>query len=78
MTNDDSMMTVFYILFIIFGIIGFLASVFNWEWYFGLSYKARRLSDLMGEKAYRVLNAIVCALAVYAAIYLLVNEGSAA
>lgn len=67
-------MTVFYILFIIFGIVGFLASVFNWKWYFNLSYKARRWSELMGEKGYRVLNAVICALAVYAAVYLLVKN----
>lgn len=73
MISDETMMTVFEILFIIVGIIGFLASIFNWEWYFSLSRKARFWSDLMGENKYRIFNAVVCALVVFWAISLLMK-----
>lgn len=48
------------IIFMIICVVGFLASLFDWEWYFRLSYKARFWDDLMGRKAYRVLNAVIC------------------
>lgn len=67
MISDETMMTVFEILFIIVGIIGFLASIFNWEWYFSLSRKTRFWGN------HRVLNAIGCALVVFWAISLLVR-----
>lgn len=73
MTSDDKAMIVFEILFIIVGILGFLASIFNWEWYFGLTRKSRFLIDLIGEKNYRIFNAIVCVLIVAGAIYCLIN-----
>lgn len=71
--NDDQMMIIFEILFIIMGILGFLASIFNWEWYFGLTWKSRFLNDFIGEKNYRILNAVMCVLVVAAAIYLLIS-----
>lgn len=73
MTSDDKMMIIFEVLFIIVGILGFLASIFNWEWYFSLYRKARFLSDLIGEKNYRILNAVMCVLLVAGAIFLLIN-----
>lgn len=73
MTSDDKTMIFFEILFIIVGILGFLASVFNWEWYFGLTWKSRFWSDIMGEKNYRIFNAVVCVLLVTGAIYCLIN-----
>lgn len=73
MISDDTMMIVFEILFIIFGILGVLASIFNWEWYFSLSRKARFLSDLIGEKNYRILNAVICVLVIAGVIFLLIN-----
>ncbi|MDE5578033.1 MAG: immunity 17 family protein [Oscillospiraceae bacterium] len=39
--------------------VGFLASLFDWEWYFRLSRKARFWDDLMGRKAYRIFNAVI-------------------
>ena len=73
MTNDDKTMIFFEILFIIVGILGFLASIFNWEWYFGLTWKSRFWGDIMGEKKYRIFNAVVCVLVVAGAIYALIN-----
>lgn len=73
MISDETMMIVFEILFIIVGILGFLASIFNWEWYFGLTRKARFLEDLIGEKNYRILNAVICVLVVAGVIFLLIN-----
>ena len=74
MISDDTMMIVFEILFIIVGILGVLASIFNWEWYFSLlSRKGRFLRDLIGEKNYRILNAVVCVLVVAGVIFLLIN-----
>lgn len=73
MANDGIMIIIFEILFIIVGIVGFLASVFNWEWYFGLSRKGRLLSDLIGEKNYRILNAVVCVLVAVGSFYLLIK-----
>ncbi|MBD5146592.1 MAG: hypothetical protein HDT21_11890 [Ruminococcus sp.] len=41
-------------------VAGFFASLFDWEWYFRLSRKARFWDDLMGRGANRVLNAVIC------------------
>ena len=46
------------VIIIIFCVVGVLASVFDWEWYFRLSRKARFWDDLMGREANRILNAI--------------------
>ena len=73
MTSDDKTMIFFEILFIIMGILGVLASIFNWEWYFGLTWKSRFLNDFIGEKNYRILNAVVCVLIVAGSIYVLIN-----
>ena len=73
MTSDDKALIFFEILFIIVGILGFLASIFDWEWYFGLTGKSRFLRDLVGEKNYRILNAVICVLLVAGAIYCLIN-----
>lgn len=73
MTSDDKTLIFFEILFIIVGILGFLASIFDWEWYFSLSRKGRFLSDLIGEKNYRILNAIMCVLLIAGSIYALIN-----
>lgn len=73
MTSDDKALLFFEILFIIVGTLGFLASIYNWEWYFGLSRKGRFLSDLIGEKNYRILNAVMCVLLIAGSIYVLIN-----
>lgn len=73
MTSDDKAMLFFEILFIIVGILGFLASIFDWEWYFSLSRKGRFLRDLIGEKNYRILNAVMCVLLIAGSIYALIN-----
>ena len=46
------------VIIIIFCVVGVLASVFDWEWYFRLSRKARFWDDLMGREANRILNAV--------------------
>ena len=58
------------IIFMIICIVGFLASLFDWEWYFHLSYKARFWDDLMGRKAYRIFNAIICVIIFLGALYM--------
>lgn len=55
------------------GVLGFLASVFNWNWYFRLSSKSRRWDDLFGRKVYRIINAVLCILFFVGAIYLSVS-----
>lgn len=67
MISDGTMMKVFEITFIIVGIIGLLASVFNWEWYFSLSRKMRFWGN------HRILHAVICVLVVFWAISLLVR-----
>ena len=46
------------VIIIIFCVVGVLASVFDCEWYFRLSRKARFWDDLMGREANRILNAV--------------------
>lgn len=73
MTSDDKAIIFWEIVFILAGIVGFLASVFNWEWFLGLTRKSRFLQDFIGEKNYRICNAVICVLVVAGAMYLLIN-----
>lgn len=39
-------------------IIGLLASVFNWDWYFRIG-RAKFTDDMLGRGAYRIINAVI-------------------
>lgn len=46
-------------LWVIVCIIGLLASVFNWDYYFRTG-RAKLTDDMLGREAYRVINAVIC------------------
>lgn len=62
------------IIFAVFCVVGFLASIFDWEWYFNLSRKARFWDDLFGRKAYRIINAVICILVFAGAVSLIIRD----
>ena len=47
------------IFFVAFCIVGILASIFNWEWFFELSRKFRRMDRQLGRTALRIYSAVL-------------------
>lgn len=66
--------TFWVVIIALFCVVGFLASIFDWEWYFNLTWKSRFWGNVFGRKAYRIFNAIASILLFAGAVYLLIHD----
>lgn len=65
--------TFWQIVCILFSIIGFLASIYDWDWYFERGWRIPFLDAVFGRKIFRIINAAVCFIICAGGIFLLIR-----
>lgn len=63
---------VFYVVLILIGLLAIVASIFNWDWYFN-SGRTRRICNLFGRTAARIIQVIVGLFLIGLSIYIILN-----
>lgn len=70
--HDDNVSIWWAVIFGAIGVVAFLASLCNWEWYFRLR-NAQRMDNIIGRTANRILNGIVGIFIVFCAIMMVIQ-----
>ena len=68
------METFWRIIAVLMGFVGFLASIFDWDWYFGVGWRSQFWDYLLGRDLCRIINGVVCFILFFGGILSFISD----